>query len=210
MAGKGVVHVVAQSSADRAELARAVFSLGFHAEIYGDYQELLNTRPNRGVVVAEDIIAQGGIVALIDAMSDRGFWRPIIATTSSVDIRRVVDAIRIGAFDYLGPDLGPEVLQMALEGALLDADARGAARREALEAQDALSKLSPRELEVLDHVVAGSSNKDIARKMEISPRTVEIHRANMMSKLGANHSADAIRCRLAASSQPEPPRRVTS
>lgn len=210
MAGKEIVHIVAQSSADRAELARVVFSLGYHAEIYADYQELLTTRPSRGVVIAEDIPPQGGVVMFIEAMSTLGFWRPVIATSSTVDVRRVVAAVRAGACDYLGPDLEASVVQHAVEAAVLDAEDRGAARREAVEAQDALSRLSHRELEVLDHLVAGSSNKEIARRMEISPRTVEIHRANMMTKLGANHPADAIRCRLAAGSISEPLRRVIS
>ena len=63
-----------------------------------------------------------------------------------------------------------------------------------------MADLSPREREVLDWLTRGCSNKVIARELTISPRTVEIHRANMMSKLGARHSAEAIRLRL------EPPR----
>ena len=74
----------------------------------------------------------------------------------------------------------------------------GATHRQAVEARSKLSLLTQRETEVLDLLVAGSSNKQIARDLEISPRTVEIHRANMMAKLGANHAADAVRLRLEA------------
>ena len=201
MAAQGIAHVVAETSAHRAELARAVFALGYHAEIYGDYQELLAAKPRQGVIVAEDIAAQGGAAGLIDAMAALGFWCPIIATSTDVDIRRVVAAVRAGALDYLGWNLEPDSLRISLEDALLESDAGSAARRETVEAQNKLKKLTPRELQVLDHLVAGSSNKEIAQKMEISPRTVEIHRANVMSKLEANHPADAIRLRLAAGGQ---------
>ncbi|WP_232366704.1 response regulator transcription factor [Alteripontixanthobacter muriae] len=67
-----------------------------------------------------------------------------------------------------------------------------------IEARGRLSALSGHEREVLDWLSRGSSNKNIARELDISPRTVEIHRANMMSKLGANHAADAVRLRLEA------------
>ena len=61
-----------------------------------------------------------------------------------------------------------------------------------------IDALSVREREVLDWLAMGSSNKAIARELEISPRTVEIHRANMMTKLGANHAAEAVRLKLEA------------
>ena len=74
----------------------------------------------------------------------------------------------------------------------------GEARRRMIEARNRISNLSRREREVLDWLAEGSSNKAIARELEISPRTVEIHRANMMSKLGARHAAEAVRLKLEA------------
>jgi FixJ family two-component response regulator len=71
-------------------------------------------------------------------------------------------------------------------------------RRRTIEARQRIATLSGREREVLEYMVAGRTNKLIARELEISPRTVEIHRANMMSKLGARQSAEAVRLRLEA------------
>ncbi|WP_255548125.1 response regulator transcription factor [Erythrobacter ani] len=71
-----------------------------------------------------------------------------------------------------------------------------------IEARGRIANLSVREREVLDWLTEGSSNKVIARRLEISPRTVEIHRANMMHKLGARHAADAVRLRLEAKLEP--------
>lgn len=198
MPGKGTVHIVADSSATRAELARAAFALGYHAEIYGDYRELVEAKPNSGTILAEDVAAQGGVVALIGDMASAGLWRPVVATASAVELRQVVDAVRSGAIDYLAPTIEAAALEAALDHARLDIETKGEVHREAIEAQSRLAKLSGRELEVLDHLVKGMSNKAIAIALQLSPRTVEIHRANMMTKLGANHSAEAIRCRLAA------------
>ncbi|MES2698317.1 MAG: LuxR C-terminal-related transcriptional regulator, partial [Pseudomonadota bacterium] len=72
------------------------------------------------------------------------------------------------------------------------------ARRRLIEARQRLGMLSRREREVLDWLSEGCSNKAIARTLEISPRTLEIHRANMMDKLGATHAADAVRLRMDA------------
>ena len=79
----------------------------------------------------------------------------------------------------------------------------GAARRRMIEARDRISTLSTREREVLDWLAEGSSNKAIARELDISPRTVEIHRANMMNKLGVRHAAEAVRLRLEAKLEPK-------
>lgn len=71
-----------------------------------------------------------------------------------------------------------------------------------IEARDRIASLSEREREVLEWLSEGSSNKVMARELEISPRTVEIHRANMMNKLGARHAAEAVRLRLEAKLEP--------
>lgn len=193
------VHIVALSSLERAEQARACYAFGFHAEIYGNYEELIAARPFRGLVLAEDIPERGGIAALVAGMSTHGLWLPIIATSVAADARRVVEAVRRGALDYLTLPLDAARLRTALDTAVAEGQVRGSAQRQAVNARAKLATLTAREAEVLDLLVAGSSNKTIARELEISPRTVEIHRANMMSKLGAHHAADAVRLRLEAS-----------
>jgi two-component system response regulator FixJ len=72
----------------------------------------------------------------------------------------------------------------------------GLARRRMIKARTRIANLSTREREVLHWLAEGSSNKAIARELDISPRTFEIHRANMMAKLGAKHAAEAVRLRL--------------
>lgn len=193
-----IVHIVALSSVERAEQARACYALGYHAEIYGNYEEFVSSRPYRGLVLAEDTAERGGIGELIASMNSHGFWMPVIVTAAAVDPGRVVEAVRGGALDYLPLPLEPERLQAALETARAEGQAMATAQRQAMQARAKLATLTVRESEVLDLLVAGSSNKMIARELEISPRTVEIHRANMMTKLDAHHAADAVRLRLEA------------
>lgn len=198
MALDKIVHIVAPSSIERAEQARACYALGYHAEIYGNYEELIAARPYRGLVLGEDVAERGGIGALVAGMNAHGFWLPVIATAAVVDPGRVVEAVRSGVLDYLTLPLERERLQAAIEAAIADGQAMGRAQRQAVQARAKLATLTARENEVLDLLVAGSSNKMIARELAISPRTVEIHRANMMSKLDAHHAADAVRLRLEA------------
>ena len=193
-----IVHIVALASVERAEQARACYALAYHAEIYGNYEELIAARPYRGTVLAEDMAERGGIGALLAGMAAHGFWLPVIATAAVADPRRVVEAVRGGALDYLPLPLERERLLAALETAMAEGQAMGNTQRQAVQARARLATLTARESEVLDLLVAGSSNKMIARELEISPRTVEIHRANMMAKLDAHHAADAVRLRLEA------------
>lgn len=191
------VHIVAITSAARAEQARMCFELGYHAEIYGNYEELLAVAPERGLALAEDLPDRGGVVHLITGMGLRGFWLPVLATAIAPEPECVVDAIRHGALDYLALPLESN----RLAGALQRTEAEMvtlAAQRRAVEARARLASLTAREREVIDLLAGGASNKMIARDLQISPRTVEIHRANMMAKLGASHAADAVRLRLEA------------
>lgn len=197
-----IVHIVAPSSVERAEQARACYALGYHAEIYSNYEELLVARPSRGLVLAEDLVERGGIGALVAGMAARGFWLPVIAVATAADPHRVVEAVRGGAMDYLALPLQPGRLLAALEAAVAEGAQMGSVHRQAAAASARLATLTARETEVLELLVAGSSNKMIARELEISPRTVEIHRANMMNKLGAHHAADAVRLCLEASLGP--------
>lgn len=193
-----IVHVVAVSSVERAEQARALYSIGMHAEIYASYDEVITANPERGIVLAEDIPDQGGIGALIERMSEKGFWLPVIAGARQPAAERIVSAIKAGAIDYLPLPFGEARLGEIVARASEEAETYARVQRQACEARLRLSRLTQRESEVLDLLVAGFSNKCIARDLEISPRTVEIHRAHMMSKLGASHAADAVRMRLEA------------
>lgn len=193
-----LVHIVSITSAGRAEQARMCYALGYHAEIYSNTDEFLAAAPIGGIAVVEDIAERGGVGEMMERMGSRGFWLPVIATAPAPDPRRVVEAVKMGVLDYVPLPLDSDRFAASLRRIGEEAAALGAQQRRAVDARGRLSRLTAREREVLDLLAAGASNKMIGRELEISPRTVEIHRANMMAKLGASRAADAVRLRLEA------------
>ena len=192
------LHIVDSCCRSRAEQARFGFDLGYHCEIYADHHELMAIPPERGIVLARDDKDGTSAEKVLDALGRAGIWIPVVGTAVQPRPGKVVAAIKAGALDYLRiPLRGKRVTEM-VERIDTEARAYGAARRKMVEARSRISALSPREREVLDWLSEGMSNKMIARELAISPRTVEIHRANMMTKLGAHHAAEAVRLRIEA------------
>jgi FixJ family two-component response regulator len=180
--------------------------MGHHAEIYADLAELFDASPEEGIILACDDVAEDGMAALLEQLNDNGIWLPVVAASHSSDVYDAVAAIRGGAFDYLCLPLTPEALGRLIDHAMAEAARHNEARRRLVEARKRIGSLSKREREVLDWLTEGCSNKAIARTLAISPRTVEIHRSNMMAKLGASHAAEAVRLRLEADLQHGSPR----
>lgn len=192
------LHFVEPCSRTRAAQARLALTIGFHAEIYASVEELVERVPEDGIVLVRDDAITGGVARTVKALASKGRWLPIVGLHDAPDPRRVVDAIKLGALDYLATPLCPENLRELATRIGAEAVAHGEARRRMIAARGRLADLSRREREVLDWLMSGGSNKLIARQLDISPRTVEIHRANMMTKLGVRHAADAIRLGLEA------------
>jgi two-component system response regulator FixJ len=126
-------------------------------------------------------------------LEDRKAEFPVIVLTGAADVAMAVEALKTGAADFIEKPYAASVVLAAVRQALdrLDAAcARGATRRESA---GRLAGLSSRERDVLDGIVAGRANKEIARRLGISPRTVEVYRANLMIKTGANSVSALIR-----------------
>ncbi len=203
MTSQPTLHIISGSSRVRAEIARLGFALGHHCEVYSSVSELAAHPPTQGVLLAHDAAHEGGVVALFDRLNQVGIWLPIIVVDEHPRPRRIVKAIKAGALDYLPLPLDPARFELCLERTAKEAESFLIAKRRMIEARNRISSLSNREREVLDWLSAGNSNKVIARQLDISPRTVEIHRANMMSKLGARHAAEAVRLKIEAKLEPE-------
>ena len=187
------LHIIGGESRSRAEQARIAFALGHHAEVYAELGELLERPPHEGIVIAADDGRPAMARELIRLLGEKGLWLPVVLASPEPEFERAVAAIKAGALDYLKLPFEMGSFARRLASILDEAVQHAGRRRREVEAQRAISLLSRREREVLELLSAGCSNKEIARCLEISPRTVEIHRANMMSKLGAGHAADAVR-----------------
>jgi len=204
MAHRFTIHIVDSDSRARADAARLAYSLGHHAEVYADLSELIQRPPREGIILVREDSDSGRAPALLADLSRAGVWQPLVVVSDAPEVEQVVAAIKAGALDYMRLPLDRTRMSDVLGQVMRDVEAHTEARRRMILARERIKTLSPREREVLDWLADGCSNKAIARALEISPRTVEIHRANMMGKLKANHAADAIRLKLDAQLEDAP------
>jgi two-component system, LuxR family, response regulator FixJ len=106
--------------------------------------------------------------------------------------------MRGGALSFIGTPTDASGLADAIAPIAFEAERRREVLQRAVEAYRSLMRLTERERQVLDGIVSGESSKAIARELEISPRTVEIHRSKLLGKLGARNAADAVRLKVEA------------
>jgi two-component system response regulator FixJ len=120
--------------------------------------------------------------------------------TGLADVQTAVDAMKVGAFDFLEKPFEEKRLLATIDAAFQ----RSARENSAIAAASRLASLSRREREVLDSLVAGRSHKEIAHELGISVRTVQVHRARMLHRLGTRRVANALRLAVMASLGPRP------
>src|SRR5687768_1962402 len=180
----------------RALISSGAARLGVHVEPYESPDELLERRPAMAILVHDH---DGWLAELVEKFAERGMACAIIGFAQRVSATQVANAVLAGALDYLDWPFGPEELVASLERVSVRSSVALERRARSVRADAKLRALSPRERDVVDRMAEGLTNKDIGRELCISPRTVEIHRANAMGKLGVNNSAAAIRLALEAS-----------
>ncbi len=180
----------------RAAVCHELSVSGMHVEPFEDTGEIKQCWPRRGIILAED--ADGNIPVLIEHMIEAGCWLPVIAFCEQPTTQRVVHAIMDGAVDYLKWPARADEIAATLAKIDTNATRTGNLRLREAKARSRVQKLTRREREVLAGVADGLSNRLIGEQLAISPRTVEIHRANMLNKMGANHTSDAIRIAIEA------------
>jgi two-component system response regulator FixJ len=136
-------------------------------------------------------------------LNDRSLRFPMIVITGHGDVPLAVRAMKAGALDFIEKPFASQTILASVEAALARLDAGGERDPTTVAAAAKLDLLSPREREVLEGLLAGLPNKSIAYDLAISPRTVEIHRARVMDKMGARSLSELIRLALAAGMQPK-------
>jgi two-component system response regulator FixJ len=142
-------------------------------------------------------------LAMQGQLNHLGFRLPVIVITGHGDIPTAVQAMKAGAVDFIEKPFDDERLIAAIEAALADFGRGFADRETATEAVERIATLSPRERQVLDALVAGRPSKVIAYDLGISVRTVEVHRARMLERLGTRRLAEAIRLAVLADLAPD-------
>lgn len=195
-----LVHLVDDDEAIRRSVGFMLKTSGFHVRTYEGGADLLKTAPNleTGCILLDIRMPGMDGLEVQAALKDKGVTLPVIIMTGHGDVSLAVRAMKSGALDFIEKPFEKAVLLSAIEHGV-DRLRRSAANVDrADEAAVRLQVLTPREREVLDGLAQGLPNKTIAYDLGISPRTVEIHRANVMSKLGVRSLSEALRIAFAA------------
>jgi two-component system response regulator FixJ len=201
MSADAVVYVIDDDEAARESLRFFLESAGLRVSAFASAPNFLAQAGQavQGCVVTDVRMPEMSGLELIATLEERGFgaW-PVVVITGHGDIQLAVEAMKAGASDFLEKPFDAEKMLAAVRAALAKqaaADVQAAERALALQR---LATLSGREGDVLRGLVAGKANKVIALELGISPRTVEIYRANVMSKMHAGSLSELVRSALLA------------
>jgi len=189
------VFVVDDDAAVRDSIAELVESVGLRAEAYASAPAFLAAfRPERaGCLVLDVRMAEMSGLALQHKLNGLGAALPVIVLTGHGDVPIAVEAMKAGALDFLQKPYREQDLLDSINAALSqDADARRS-KAGAESYEQRLATLTEREREVLEHLLAGRTSKEIARTLAISPRTAEAHRHNLLQKFGAGSAKELMR-----------------
>lgn len=185
------VHLLLEDETTLDAAQKLLESSGIDCLVHRDPQRLLNSyepRPPECLVLGLRLPATSGLQLQRELRI-----LPVVFVTSHGDVSSAVTAMKQGAVDYLEAPFEDDSLFEAITRAVLTSDERWRTLRLREKRDEQLSILSPREREVLDLVLQGHSSKGIARMIRRSKRTVDLHRANIMHKIGANSLVDLIR-----------------
>jgi len=173
---------------------------GFEAETYASAREFLAAggAGKSGCLVADVRMPEMNGLELQQHLAGGGSRLSVILMTGHADVPMAVSAMRAGAFDFIEKPFADDALLDSVRRALERARARERTAPAAAPADVArrLAALTPREREVLDHLVRGSAHKVIAHALNISPRTIEVHRARIMQKMAARNLAHLVQIML--------------
>jgi two-component system response regulator FixJ len=195
-----MVHVIDDDEAMRESLAFLLGTAGIEVQAYESATAFLDVAPKikTGCVITDVRMPGLSGIDLLRRLRELKVDLPVIVITGHGDVTLAVQAMKIGAIDFLEKPFDDEVLLASVRSALnqLDRDSKRQAERSEIETR--LAGLSKRERDVLDGLVGGLANKQIAYDLGISPRTIEIYRANLMTKMQAASLSDLVRMALTA------------
>ena len=192
------VHVIDDDEAMRESLSFLLGTSGFGVKTFDSAMTFLEALPGLDptCVVTDVRMPQIDGLEMMRRMRAVGQHCPVIIMTGHGDVPLAVEAMKLGAFDFLEKPFDDSALLASVRSALGHREKHSMQETERKHIEKRLAQLSARERQVLDGLVAGQANKVIAYELGISPRTVEIYRANVMTKMQANSLSDLVRMAL--------------
>lgn len=194
----GVVHIIDDDEALRESLVFLLRTAQIEAESYssaGSFLDILTSARLSCVITDVRMPGMSGL-DLLRKLRELKIDVPVIVITGHGDVPLAVEAMKVGAMDFLEKPFDDEVLLASVKSALKRQDGEMRRHSERTEIEARLAGLSKRERDVLGGLVAGRANKQIAFDLGISPRTVEVYRANLMNKMQAGSLSDLVRMAL--------------
>ncbi|MBW7960933.1 response regulator FixJ [Bradyrhizobium sp. BR 10261] len=200
MTTNGIVYVIDDDEAMRDSLNFLLDSSGYSVTLFDDAQRFLDALPGLAFGCVLSDVRMPGIdgIELLKLMKAQHSPFPILIMTGHGDVPLAVEAMKLGAVDFLEKPFEDDRLVSMIDSAIQQAEP--AAKNEAISQDIAarVASLSPRERQVMEGLVAGLSNKLIAREYDISPRTIEVYRANVMTKMQAGSLSELVRLAMRA------------
>jgi len=206
MTADQLIYVVDDDEAVRDSLSFLLEARGYTVRSFASARDFLAAAPTLrpGCLITDIRMPEMDGLEMQRQLAARSFNFPLIVITGHGDVPLAVRAMRAGAIDFIEKPFAVEAILASIEAALARLAKTGEDDPVTATATARLASLSPREREVLQGLLAGLPNKSIAYDLAISPRTVEIHRARVMDKMGAKSLSELIRLSLAAGLQPRP------
>ncbi len=203
--GTKTVCVIDDDDAVRDSLRALLGSTGLNVKTYPDARHFLEDYQPDNIHCALIDVRMPEIdgIELLTRMARRPPLPPVVIITGHGEVSMAVKAMKIGAFDFIEKPFEPDALIERVKAAIRRGEASLAEKQKIAEARTRLETLTPRETDVLKGLLAGLSNKSIARQLELSPRTVEVHRAHIMEKTGADSLSHLIRMSMLAGITPD-------
>jgi two-component system, LuxR family, response regulator FixJ len=198
MVPRGKVYVIDDDAAMRDSLDFLLGSADFQVTLFESalsFLEVLSTI-DFGCIVSDVRMPGVDGIELLKRLKAGGSLFPIVIMTGHGDVPLAVEAMKLGAMDFLEKPFEDDRLIGMIETALRQAEPDVKSEAVAQEIQARIASLSPRERQVMDGLIAGLSNKLIAREYDISPRTIEVYRANVMTKMQAASLSELVRLAL--------------
>jgi len=184
----------------RQSLAFLLGTVGMKVQTYESAMAFLAVAPEikSGCIITDVRMPEVSGLDLLRRVRELELGIPVIMITGHGDVPLAVEAMKIGALDFLEKPFDDEVLLASVRSALNQLDQDQRRQTERSDIQGRLETLSNRERDVLQGLVAGHANKQIAYDLGISPRTIEIYRANLMTKMQASSLSNLVRMALIA------------